>query len=128
MRETCARWRTGDAAPGLTTRPRLPGRLAVMNDNARRPRSFPDDSRPGTRPTPKPRPVSGESADHAGTDEDAAWLNRLALALTAGLIVAAPRTAFLVIEVLGPPVPRSTSTSTGQVAEPRTKGDRRTDA
>jgi hypothetical protein len=97
-----------------------------MNDIARPPRSVPEDARPGTRPSPKPRrPVAGEFADPPSTDEDAAWLRRLAFALTAGLIVAAPRTALLVTEVLGPPFPRSTSTATGQASEAPSTGDRR---
>jgi len=97
-----------------------------MNSNGRPPRSILDDARPGTRPDPKPRPISGVTGDSA--DDDAAWLNRFASALTAGLIVAAPRTALLLTEVLGPPFPRSTSTPTGQAAEHRTTGARRIDA
>jgi len=96
-----------------------------MNDNVRPPRSFPDDARPGTRTHPKPRPIPDAIADGTSDDGDAAWLHRLVLALTAGLIVAAPRTALLVTAVLGAPVPRSASTATGQATEAPTTGDRR---
>jgi hypothetical protein len=109
----------------LTTPAWLPGRLVVMNNNVRPPRSILDDARPGTRPDPKPRPIASATADGTSADAAAAWLHRLASALTAGLIVAAPRTALLVTELLRPPVSRSTSTPTGQAAEPRTTGDRR---
>jgi hypothetical protein len=124
-RGSCAHWRRRIAAAGLTTPAWLPGRLVVMNNNARPSRSILDDARPGTRPDPKPRPIASATADGTSADDDAAWLRRLALAVTAGLIVAAPRTALLVTELLRPPVSRSTSTPTGQAAEPRTTGDRR---
>jgi hypothetical protein len=94
-----------------------------MNDTGRPPRSIPDDARHGTRPDPKPRPIPGAIADATGTDD--ARLHRLALALTAGLIVAAPRTALLVTAVLGTPIPWSASTATGQATEAPSLGDRR---
>jgi hypothetical protein len=104
-----------------------------MNDTERPPRSIPDHALPRTRPDPKARPIPGAVADGTSGDgtsaaDDAAWLDRLASALTAGLIVAAPRTALLVTTVLGDPVPRSASTETGHADELRTTGDRRTDA
>jgi len=99
-----------------------------MNDIERRPRSVPDDARPRTRRDPKPRPIHGSSADATGADGDAAWPDRLASALAAGLILAAPRTALLVTAVLGDPGPRSASTEAGHAAEVRTTGDRRIDA
>jgi hypothetical protein len=97
-----------------------------MNDITRPSRSIPEEARPRTRPSPNPRrPVAVEFAECPTTDEDAAWLHRLASAVTAGLIVADPRTALLVTEVLGYPVPTSASISTGQATEARSTGDRR---
>jgi hypothetical protein len=99
-----------------------------MNNTARPFRSTPNSARPLTRPKPTAVVAPHEVADLLNTEEDARWLARLALAVTAGLTVVSPRSALLVADLLGPSRLRSTSPSTDQWAEPRSARDPRLDA
>ena len=95
-----------------------------MNDNTRPSRSIPHRSHPVPGRQPTSHAARREALDRPGAVEDpfvprgSLWLDRLALAVTAGLTIAAPRSALLAADLLGPSRP----------AQPRTARDPRLDA
>jgi hypothetical protein len=91
-----------------------------MNDTARRTCSIPNDPRPRTRPKPIALVVRRPAANRPSRDDAAGWLDRLARAATASLIVVSPRSALHEADVLGPRLPRPTSTSAGRATETST--------
>ena len=66
-----------------------------MNDTTRASRSIPDSERRRTLPTQPDLTGRHMAMDPRAADENSRWLNRLAAALAAGLILAEPRTALL---------------------------------
>ena len=91
-----------------------------MNDTARRSCSIPNPARPRTRPNPLALVVRRRVANRPSRDDAAGWLDRLAWAAMAGLIVVSPRSALLEADVLGPRLPRPTSKSAGEATETST--------
>jgi hypothetical protein len=99
-----------------------------MNDTARRSCSIPNHPRPGTRPKPTALVVRRQVANDPSHDDAAGWLDRLAWAATASLIVVSPRSALQVANVLGPRFPRRTPTSATKGSETSTAGNQRIDS
>ena len=95
-----------------------------MYDTTRPSRSIPHRSHLVASRQPTSCVARQEALDRPGALEDpfvprgSLWLDRLALAVTAGLTIAAPRSALLVADLLGP----------SRSAKPRTTRDPRLDA
>ena len=91
-----------------------------MNHTARRSCTIPNHPRPRTRPKPIGRDVRRRVANRPSRDDAAGWLDRLAWAAMASLIVVSPRSALHEADVLGPRLPRPTSKRAGKATDTST--------
>jgi hypothetical protein len=91
-----------------------------MNDIARPSGPTPNHASPRTRPKPIALVVRRRVANRPSRDDAAGWLDRLAWAAMASLIVVSPRSALHEADVLGPRLPRPTSKSAGKATETST--------